>query len=704
MSSDTKAPESAVFERATYKYGAQARCDRQRDLKEKALNALWDGAAGNHSGVIVQLRHRGNEAARRANRILWSLAAVIFLGLAFYLGQPFARLWVDGERIALSRQLENTKTATKELRLEMDKQRQGYEDALADSLDTIFTPTKAAFLGHAKIAGGLLFYGEDGTLYRTTPDGTQTGTLLETPNDVVLFGHAKIAGGLLFYGEDGTLFRTTPDGTQTGELLETPNKHTLLGHAKIAGGLLFYGTGGTLFRTTPDGTQTGKLLETPNKHALFGHTEIEGGLLLYGADGTLFRTEPDGTITSPLLDTPNDADIYGHAKIDDGLLFYGAGGTLFRTEPNGAKAGALLDTPDISNILGHTDVDDGLLFYGGGLQHFNILLGQSTSFEELVGTRDYSWDSLDPLKEEIWVLATSLNLEVDRLSPLNRLFPSTVMFRTAPDGTQAGESLETPNDPGIFGHAVIDGGLLFFGGHGTFWRGLDFVHNRFSAQSESALSIYPKSEAAETMDNLGYVSATLAVMAEFRQELMNEQPKFVARTAEFTLVEESLKTQAINLREDHDRAFDRLAQFRQFPFSLIWERQANAFQDFMATCRGKQNDADGSISKACVEGWQAQLNADRQNWWQTLAVQVPPGVLLLFLLATLGALYRYSLRMAGFYHSRADALELVQSGLDTYTQTALTALATDLAADKVVFGKDRTPLEQAVDAIKAARG
>ena len=124
----------------------------------------------------------------------------------------------------------------------------------------------------------------------------------------------------------------------------------------------------------------------------------------------------------------------------------------------------------------------------------------------------------------------------------------------------------------------------------------------------------------------------------------------------------------------------------------------------MAICRGGQVDADGSITKACVEGWQAQQDTEGQNWWQTLAVQVPPGVLLLFLLATLGALYRYSLRVAGFYHSRADALELIQQGLGPEQQTALTALATDLAADKVVFGKDRTPLEQAVDAIKAARG
>ncbi|MEP6019847.1 MAG: hypothetical protein ABJ251_15320 [Paracoccaceae bacterium] len=147
---------------------------------------------------------------------------------------------------------------------------------------------------------------------------------------------------------------------------------------------------------------------------------------------------------------------------------------------------------------------------------------------------------------------------------------------------------------------------------------------------------------------------------------------------------------------------DKLTQLIEAPALLKREEVRETFAAFLGVCRGADTSAD--VTKACLEGWQAQLDADRQNWWQTLAVQVPPGVLLLFLLATLGALYRYSLRIAGFYHSRADALELIQNGMDPDEQAALTALATDLAADKVVFGKDRTPLEQAVEAIKAVRG
>ena len=80
---------------------------------------------------------------------------------------------------------------------------------------------------------------------------------------------------------------------------------------------------------------------------------------------------------------------------------------------------------------------------------------------------------------------------------------------------------------------------------------------------------------------------------------------------------------------------------------------------------------------------------------------MPPGVLLLFLLATLGGLYRYCLRMAGFYHSRADALELLNAGLDKAQQAALSALSADIAADKVEFGKTNSPADQAIELAKA---
>ena len=135
------------------------------------------------------------------------------------------------------------------------------------------------------------------------------------------------------------------------------------------------------------------------------------------------------------------------------------------------------------------------------------------------------------------------------------------------------------------------------------------------------------------------------------------------------------------------------------PALLKREEVRETFVDFLAICRGTPSTPE--MTKACLEAWQAQQKTEAQNWWQTLAVQLPPGVLLLFLLATLGALYRYSLRLAGFYHSRADALELLQAGLDPNQQKGMSALATDMAADKVEFGKAATPSDQAIELAKA---
>ncbi|MEP3636934.1 MAG: hypothetical protein ABJN14_06665 [Paracoccaceae bacterium] len=389
-----------------YEYGIQAGVDRRKDLDRKALNALWDGASGDHAGVIVQLRQRGDHAARGAKYILWSLALVIFLGLAFYLGQPFARLWVDGERIALSRHLEDTKTAAAALRVEMDAQRQSYEDALADSVEVIETPSRpAALYGHVEIDGGLLLYGGVGTLLRIASDGTAADELLDTPIKALLLGHVEIDRGLLFYGDNGTLFRTASDGGAASGPLNTPNEARLWGHVEIDGGLLLYGENGMLFRTAPDGTAAGEPMDTPNGAALNGYVEIDEGLLFYGDNGTLFRTAPDGTAAGELVETPNDDSLYGHAEIDGGLLFYGDNGTLFRTAPDGSAAGELLDTPNEAVLNGHAEIDGGLLFYGQ-----------------------------------------------DR-----------TLFRTAPDGSAASQLLDTPNNVWLRGHAKIDHGLLFYG-------------------------------------------------------------------------------------------------------------------------------------------------------------------------------------------------------------------------------------------------
>ncbi|MEL6235656.1 MAG: hypothetical protein AAFR46_14725, partial [Pseudomonadota bacterium] len=103
-----------------------------------------------------------------------------------------------------------------------------------------------------------------------------------------------------------------------------------------------------------------------------------------------------------------------------------------------------------------------------------------------------------------------------------------------------------------------------------------------------------------------------------------------------------------------------------------------------------------------------------QGWWQVftagpaaedgtppqpdilaqLAENAPPAILLLFLLSTLSALYRYNLRMAGFYHGRADALELVTAEAQVDPER-LEAYARALGADGVDFRGTKTPSDQA---------
>lgn len=129
----------------------------------------------------------------------------------------------------------------------------------------------------------------------------------------------------------------------------------------------------------------------------------------------------------------------------------------------------------------------------------------------------------------------------------------------------------------------------------------------------------------------------------------------------------------------------------------------------MAGCRADV----AKVTDICLGNWKALQGIEDRNWWQALAQQVPPGILLLFLLATLGGLYRYNLRLAGFHNSRADLLELISMGREAnakFTKEELAQavqLADSLAADKVEFGKANTPSDQAVElarAISSARG
>lgn len=120
-----------------------------------------------------------------------------------------------------------------------------------------------------------------------------------------------------------------------------------------------------------------------------------------------------------------------------------------------------------------------------------------------------------------------------------------------------------------------------------------------------------------------------------------------------------------------------------------------AFADYMATCRS--DGADATVTAACVSGFTDIRRVRQETLWQTLADRAPPAILLLFLLSTLGGLYRYNARLAGFHQARADALEMLSLARGTDDIEALKALSEALGADRVDFGKIAMPSEQALE-------
>lgn len=79
-----------------------------------------------------------------------------------------------------------------------------------------------------------------------------------------------------------------------------------------------------------------------------------------------------------------------------------------------------------------------------------------------------------------------------------------------------------------------------------------------------------------------------------------------------------------------------------------------------------------------------------------LAQNAPPGILLLFLLATLSGLYRYTIKLAGFHHGRADALELIVAE-EAPDAARFQSYAATLGADGVEFKEGKPPTEAAGD-------
>lgn len=115
-------------------------------------------------------------------------------------------------------------------------------------------------------------------------------------------------------------------------------------------------------------------------------------------------------------------------------------------------------------------------------------------------------------------------------------------------------------------------------------------------------------------------------------------------------------------------------------------------EEFLSRCQSiEPNDAKiadcGEIYEKVVE------RRDSQNWWQLIAEVLPPAILFIFLLVMLGRIYRYNLRMAGFYHARADALFLYSQSNELLEGEKLSEVVELLAADRIDLRPENTPID-----------
>lgn len=612
----------------------------------------------------------------------------------------------------------------------------------------IETGTTSALTGDLDLGiNGRLIYGREGTVLHFDADGGFRGQL-QTGTERNLLGDIDLgANGRLIYGEGGIVLRIEADGSLRGALA-TGSTSGLLGHIGLGdNGWLIYGTSGTVLHIGPAGDFRGKP-ETGTPNGLRGHVDLgANGRLIYGVRGTVLHIGADGSFRSK-LETETDSDLLGDVDLGtNGRLIYGDRGAVLHIDTDGRFRGRL-PTATASDLHGHIDLGDhGLLIYGTLGTVLQIDAEGNFRGKLEVGTTSTLGDSIDIGEKGHLILGshgTVLRLGVDGRFQ-KRLSLGTTSIRAGDlliaGAFSFGDHVALASQgwlifglSGVISHIDANGEFLkrLETGTGNNLRGsIDLGGNEFLMYGQGGTVIHISGELAKrarsalppevTDPTTGRTSVPTELardlaLLRFIESNIDTQSNSLAGDIWVEL------TEIVALRRIIDAQREKFeSDLRDLPTGAYFLReQRQTFRDFMADCRGGSavaevaSPVDGlltdpdAVTVACTAAWQARVNAEAGNWWQTLAAQIPPGILLLFLLATLGGLYRYNLRLAGFHASRADLLELLRlrpdlfEGADKDGQALrLVQIADALAADKVEFGKEKAPSEQAVEMFNA---
>lgn len=686
----------------------------RRSLAREAANqAEWQVPEGRIGGLVRQQRHRAHIAARRGRWLFLLLFVVITLALANYVGTEIWRQLQDATKIGLEAEARSFDAQLEQ----MDKDRNNAWGAIKSSIALSVRLTnpnewgqlhssdwKLSTNGYRRLvrinADGRVEYTDDaGRNWENTrvplvaPDATLNHLQIREPggSDLLFFTRVDSIEGMASYGFPAYV---SQDGGATWSNSRLPN--TDFANVKInrvsnfdsvvfaqtsEGSLISDDFGGNWQITNHD-TKASRLIRFENYILAIdprNRSETEESITQISIDEgatwqefqvpqelgphfSLFETSPDQIIVAGQPENGSNARNYFRSR-NLGRNWE----QLSLEEAEEASAQVVIEPIVVNTDFVSVSLENGSFYLvdeGGALT-----VRKESSNGEIVLSIAAALPYFDAVVTNNSDLAVLLFEDV-----LGR-----PQFMGSTDGGKTWRQFPSTleRDTAIYPEAFaysLDNFAVILGGVDAEAR----LDDTFSKQL-SALNPEPGSNGdAQLREALSLLPATLRRSDGLRLKIQDLDRSIARRT---------------DLIRERD---SKLAEANQIGVAGFSSSQRNReFNQFMQNCT--------AADQTCVDAYFRILAEEDQTIWQYLGERAPPAVLILFLLATLGGLYRYNLRLTGFHHSRADALEMLTVLYGDVTKLgkddliAFTSLADRLAADKVEFGKAKTPTDQAVE-------
>jgi len=602
--------------------------------------------------VIFRLRARAKESQNRASVFLVLLFLSVSFGLTYFVLVPIYRDWVAKQA--------NDERVQAEVALNAEAAEQSGEFdrikslAVGVALQTWRDKNRAPHLWAVEAVGETRIWiaGDHGTIVHS-PDGGETWQTQSAGLKLDIYDIDFVDSEFGWAVGDVGFVMTTTDGGKSWSRRNLRTDFRLLDvHFADRSNGWIVGTFGNIWSTRNGGETWEQQVTNSDQHLIDIEFATEAVGWAVGNLGTILATQ-DGGATWIQQDSGTESHIYKVSVVDEKTAWVsGQNGTILSTDNNG-QTWRSMQTASIGDLIGidFLNADIGFLLNRDGFVSKTNDNGQSWGMPFLATDRGTIKNNkfnyiLVAEDRSIWVVGS--------FGQIHRL--------GADGGVWQSKSLPPPGDPTPT----------------TDWFGapIQNAENAFELQTAIALA------------DLNF--ATTTVLAAPQSEPSIDMSVWRSERREEETMQEDLGA----LVQAQSDLAERRVQLPVASMSLADEAVAAATKSVRVA-----PDVEARATAMALLDAALRQKAAEDVWWRNLDEQIPAGVLLLFLLATLGSLYRYNTRIAGFYHARADALELMALD-DPPDMERFEALAGTLAADRVEFKAAKTPADMATEITK----